>query len=124
MIETASLKTQMLPHCYVPWRTNWEDGWEKQAYDVIVSDPLHMIFGQVVYGCLMTDLASRFNVRPSAVIGYSLGQSAGYFALKAWPDREEMLNRMLNYECLVVGDDGKTQVSAHFDSVSPTAKSK
>jgi 3-hydroxymyristoyl/3-hydroxydecanoyl-(acyl carrier protein) dehydratase len=31
---------------------------------------------------------------PSSVIGYSLGESAGLFAMKAWPERGEMLARM------------------------------
>ncbi|MBW2670977.1 MAG: hypothetical protein JRD87_14065, partial [Deltaproteobacteria bacterium] len=31
-----------------------------------------------------------------AVIGYSLGESAGLFAVGAWPDRGEMLKRMLS----------------------------
>jgi 3-hydroxymyristoyl/3-hydroxydecanoyl-(acyl carrier protein) dehydratase/malonyl CoA-acyl carrier protein transacylase len=33
-------------------------------------------------------------VRPSAVIGYSLGETVGYFATGAWPDRGQMLARM------------------------------
>ena len=93
--KTASLKFQMRPQFYMPWRLNWQQGWASQAYKDIVSDPLNMIFGQVVHGCMMTSLISRFGLTPEAVIGYSLGQSTGYFALNAWPDREEMLRRML-----------------------------
>ncbi len=93
--ETRSLRTQMRPECHIPWRTDWREGWETDAYQNMVSDPLNMIFGQVVHGSVMTRLVSRFGVTPRAVIGYSLGESAGYFALGAWPDREEMLKRMM-----------------------------
>ena len=43
----------------------------------------------------MYDLAAAFNIRPKAIIGYSLGESAGLFASRAWKNRERMLARML-----------------------------
>ncbi len=92
--ETRRLRTQMVPECYVPWRTSWEKGWEAEAQAKIVSDPLYMIFGQVVHGGMMANLVRSFGVRAHAVIGYSLGESAGYFAMGAWPERGEMLRRM------------------------------
>lgn len=92
---TLRLKTQTVPHCYMPYRVSWETGWEEDARRWIASDPLHMIFGQVVHGGLMTHLVRSFGVRPDAVIGYSLGESAGHFATGVWPERGEMLNRML-----------------------------
>jgi PfaB family protein len=94
-VETSRLKTQLIPDCYVPWRTSWEPGWEKQALKKIVSDPLNMIFGQVVHGAVMTRLINGFGIRAQAMIGYSLGESAGLFALGVWPDRGRMLKRML-----------------------------
>ena len=94
--DTLQLKTQLIPECYVPWRTSWEKGWEKEASNKIVSDPLNMIFGQVVHGSVMTRLVKQFGIKPDAVIGYSLGESAGLFAMGVWPDRGQMLNRMLN----------------------------
>ena len=92
--ETQALKTQMFPECYMPFRVSWEEGWEDAAHRKIVSDPHYMIFGQVVHGGMMTRLANYFGVRPQAVIGYSLGESAGLFATGAWPERGEMLARM------------------------------
>ena len=92
--DTGQLKTQMVPGCYVPYRSSWKPGWEAEALERIVSDPLHMIFGQVVHGGVTADLVRGFGVNPGAVIGYSLGESAGLFALRAWPDRGEMLKRM------------------------------
>jgi PfaB family protein len=94
--ETQQLKTQLIPDCYVPWRTSWEPGWESAALKKIVSNPLNMIFGQVAHGGVVADLIASFEVKPSAVIGYSLGESAGLFALKVWPDRGKMLERMLD----------------------------
>jgi 3-hydroxymyristoyl/3-hydroxydecanoyl-(acyl carrier protein) dehydratase/malonyl CoA-acyl carrier protein transacylase len=92
--RTSQLKTQLLPGCYVPWQVSWEPGWQKDAYQKIISDPHHMIFGQVVHGGVMANLTKYFEIRPSAVIGYSLGESAGYFAMNVWPERGEMLKRM------------------------------
>ncbi len=92
--ETQQLRTQLVPQCYVPQRTSWMPGWEKEAYKKIISDPLNMIFGQVVHGGVTANLIMNFGIKPSAVIGYSLGESAGLFALGAWPDRGEMLKRM------------------------------
>ncbi|MFO7965440.1 MAG: beta-ketoacyl synthase N-terminal-like domain-containing protein [Desulfobacterales bacterium] len=92
--ETASLKAQVLPHLFVPWRVNWDDGWEQETHAAIAANPLNMIIGQVAYGCMMTELIQRFTIRPDAVIGYSLGESTGYFALHVWQDRALMLDRM------------------------------
>jgi PfaB family protein len=92
--QTLQLKTQLLPDCYVPRRFAWEPGWQKAAYEKIISDPLNMIFGQVVHGGVVANLIKHFSVNPTAVIGYSLGESAGYFAMGVWPERGEMLQRM------------------------------
>jgi len=93
--RTHQLKRQLIPDCYVPWRTSWEPGWEKAAHDNIISNPLHMIFGQVVYGGVMANLIRSFGITPHAAIGYSLGESAALFAMGAWPDLDNMLKRML-----------------------------
>jgi PfaB family protein len=53
-----------------------------------------VIFGQVATGCAVSDLVRSFGVQPQTVIGYSLGESAGLFALGAWRARDEMLTRM------------------------------
>jgi len=92
--KTQQLRTQLVPQCYVPQRTSWMPGWEKEAYKKIISDPLNMIFGQVVHGGVTANLIMNFKIKPSAVIGYSLGESTGLFALGAWSDRGEMLKRM------------------------------
>jgi len=53
-----------------------------------------LIFGQVATGCVVADLVQSFGVRPEAAIGYSLGETASLFALRAWQERDEMLARM------------------------------
>ena len=92
--RTLELKSQLLPEFYVPWGVSWEPGWQKSAYEKIISDPLRMIFGQVVHGSVVAGLMAHFSIKPSAVIGYSLGESAAYFAMGVWPERGEMLDRM------------------------------
>ncbi len=52
------------------------------------------ILGQVAFGTMAADLLRRFGLSPDAVIGYSLGESSGLFALRAWTGRDEILRRM------------------------------
>lgn len=65
--------------------------WGPRRLDV---DHKSMIFAQVALGTAICDLLALFGVRPSASIGYSLGESAAFFGLRAWTDRDEMLQRM------------------------------
>jgi len=53
-----------------------------------------VIFGQVATGCAMSEIVRNFGIEPQAVIGYSLGETAGLFALGAWRARDEMLARI------------------------------
>ena len=92
--ETAQLKTQFRPWNLMPWRHAWQPGWETQAISRLKADPLNMIFGQVVFGDLMTRILDRFSVRADAVIGYSLGETSALFAQGVWSDRGDMLARM------------------------------
>ncbi|MBI5895907.1 MAG: type I polyketide synthase, partial [Desulfobacterales bacterium] len=92
--KTDRLHSQMLPHLFDPRRTDWLPNWQSESYQALVADPLHAIFGQVIFGGQMTRLLKQFNLRPDAAIGYSLGESAGLFALDAWPDHGQMLDRL------------------------------
>ncbi|WP_372677744.1 beta-ketoacyl synthase N-terminal-like domain-containing protein [Desulfosarcina sp.] len=92
--ETEQLKTQFRPWNLMPWRHAWQPGWEAEAIPRLNADPLNMIFGQVVFGDLMTRVLDRFSVRADAVIGYSLGESCALFAQGVWSDRGDMLTRM------------------------------
>ncbi|MDD2310206.1 MAG: beta-ketoacyl synthase N-terminal-like domain-containing protein [Desulfuromonadaceae bacterium] len=68
--------------------------WNGATAAEIDDNHLAVIFGQVATGCAVTDLVRSFGVTPSAVIGYSLGESAGLLALHAWRDRDGMYTRM------------------------------
>jgi len=92
--RTARLKTQFRPWHLMPWRQSWHAQWEQDASRRLQSDPLNMIFGQVVFGSLMTGILNRFSIPADAVIGYSLGESAALFAHGVWSDRGDMLTRM------------------------------
>ena len=92
--HTARLKSQFRPWHLMPWRTSWGSGWQSEALTKLTSDPLNMIFGQVVFGGLMTHLFDLFEIRANAIIGYSLGESAALFSHGIWRDRGEMLERM------------------------------
>jgi acyl transferase domain-containing protein/3-hydroxymyristoyl/3-hydroxydecanoyl-(acyl carrier protein) dehydratase len=92
--QTAQLKTQFRPWHLMPWQRSWESGWERDAIARLKDDPLNMIFGQVVFGSLMTQVLNRFSIRTDAIIGYSLGESAALFAHGVWTDRGNMLTRM------------------------------
>ena len=51
------------------------------------------IFAQVCFGTFASDLLGLFGVKPGAAIGYSLGETTGLFALRAWTDRDAMFRR-------------------------------
>jgi acyl transferase domain-containing protein/3-hydroxymyristoyl/3-hydroxydecanoyl-(acyl carrier protein) dehydratase len=52
------------------------------------------LFGQVTLGTLSSDLLVALGVKPDAMIGQSLGESAGLFGLRAWTARDEMFARI------------------------------
>ncbi|QDU22136.1 beta-ketoacyl synthase N-terminal-like domain-containing protein [Urbifossiella limnaea] len=53
-----------------------------------------LMFGQVTVGSLVSDVVRSFGVPCDAMIGLSLGESAGLFGVRAWPGRDEMYRRM------------------------------
>lgn len=97
-LSTEYLQQQMLPELYMPWRTNWNAGWMGETAREIGSHAHHMIFGQVVHGGFVTEVARLFDLEEDAIIGYSLGESAGLFASQQWPERGVMLERMRSSE--------------------------
>ncbi len=117
--DTQQLKSQLLPDCYIPWRVSWQPGWQKEAYEKIISDPLNMIFGQVVHGAVIANLVQHFGITPSAVIGYSLGESAGYFAMGVWPERGEMLRRMQQTDLFTRQLAGPCQAARRMWDIAP-----
>jgi acyl transferase domain-containing protein/3-hydroxymyristoyl/3-hydroxydecanoyl-(acyl carrier protein) dehydratase len=92
--ENGYLRDQMVPKRVAPWRLTWEKGWEARADRDLNEDYHALIFGSVAHGTVTSDLLRGLGVEPRAVIGYSLGETAGLFATRAWTARDEMLRRM------------------------------
>ncbi len=93
--ETRQLKKQMIPERFIPYRMSWENQWETQTLHQIHADPLSAIFGQVMHGCVTARLMQEFVASPEAVIGYSLGETAGLVAMGAWKGQDHLLKQML-----------------------------
>jgi acyl transferase domain-containing protein/3-hydroxymyristoyl/3-hydroxydecanoyl-(acyl carrier protein) dehydratase len=82
--ENGWLKKQYLPELF----------WKEENGAAVHQDTHALIFGQVTLGTLVSDVVAQFGLQPQAVIGYSLGESAGLLALRAWHARDEMMQRM------------------------------
>ncbi|MDY3560246.1 hypothetical protein R5W23_001473 [Gemmata sp. JC673] len=65
--------------------------WHGRAGDAPARD---LMFGQVTVGSLVADVVSALGVRCDAMIGLSLGESAGLFGVRLWRERDEMYRRM------------------------------
>ena len=90
------LRRQDAGNLYLRSQFQPERFWNGTPLAELNEDHRAVIFGQVATGCAVSDLVRSFGVSPQAVIGYSLGESAGLFALGAWRDRDGMLTRMHN----------------------------
>lgn len=78
-MESMRLRDQFAPDRF----------WSGRPLDDI--DPRFAMFGQVTLAGLICDLLGLFDIKPDASIGYSLGESAALFGLRAWRDRDGML---------------------------------
>jgi acyl transferase domain-containing protein/3-hydroxymyristoyl/3-hydroxydecanoyl-(acyl carrier protein) dehydratase len=81
MAEIELLRSQFAPHLF----------WDGVTEDASARE---LMFGQVAVGSFVGDILSSLGVRPNAMIGLSLGESAGLFGVRAWRDRDEMYRRM------------------------------
>ena len=82
--ENLYLKRQMVPEWF----------WGAAAAEGVDACHRALIFGQVTFGTVATDVMEIFGVRPDAVVGYSLGEAAALFATRTWKQRDDMLARM------------------------------
>jgi acyl transferase domain-containing protein/3-hydroxymyristoyl/3-hydroxydecanoyl-(acyl carrier protein) dehydratase len=82
--ENGFLRDQILPQYF----------WHKESLREEKDNHRVLMVGQVAYCTLLCDLLRTFKISPDAVIGYSLGEMAGLFSLRAWKDRDGMLERM------------------------------
>jgi acyl transferase domain-containing protein/3-hydroxymyristoyl/3-hydroxydecanoyl-(acyl carrier protein) dehydratase len=80
--ENALLRGQYAPHLF------WADAIPPAA------TARQFLFGQVTLGTLVSDTLVSLGLKPEALIGQSLGESAGLFGLRAWQDRDEMFRRI------------------------------
>ncbi len=71
----------------------WQDKNSRINRDKALSHE-EVIFGQVWLGTFVSDVVSSFAIKPDAVIGYSLGETAGFFSTRTWVARDEMLQRI------------------------------
>lgn len=79
--ESEFLRGQFAPDSL--WHGNADEG-----------QPRDLMFGQVAVGALVADLALSLGAKPTAMIGLSLGESAGLFGTRLWRDRDDMFQRM------------------------------
>jgi len=82
--ETGTLRSQMVPQLF------WYPGSARE----MARRHRELIWGQVALGTVVSDLTRSLGIEPNAIIGYSLGESTGLFAMRVWHDRDEMYRRM------------------------------
>ena len=92
--ESEQLRSYMAADWTMPYRQSWEPGWEGQSTQAIAADLHRSIFGQVMFGLLMSDILAHYGLKPQHAIGYSLGESASLMSLRAWSQRQEIYQRM------------------------------
>jgi acyl transferase domain-containing protein/3-hydroxymyristoyl/3-hydroxydecanoyl-(acyl carrier protein) dehydratase len=68
--------------------------WDGPLTAETLADHRALICAQVGFGAMLADLAMHFGIRPDAAIGYSLGESTALLALRAWRERDAMLERL------------------------------
>ncbi|MGM9999675.1 MAG: beta-ketoacyl synthase N-terminal-like domain-containing protein [Candidatus Bruticola sp.] len=92
--ENLYMADEFMARWNQPYRLDWSDGWQHDAIKKLTSDTHKMMFSQVSFAMLATDAVRSLGIEPQAAIGYSLGESAALFALRAWPERDLMYKRM------------------------------
>ncbi|MFM7202796.1 MAG: beta-ketoacyl synthase N-terminal-like domain-containing protein [Myxococcota bacterium] len=92
--ETETLASQLRPALFAPHRLSWKRGWEAEVQQQAVQDPRGVIFGQVSYGAWMSGVLEQLGLKPSAWLGYSLGESAALLSAKVWRDRGTLYQRV------------------------------
>ena len=93
----------------------WGDGSD-------IGDARTVILSQVALGTIATDLMTGFGVRPDAIVGYSLGETAGLFSVGAWHQRDEMLRRVTESELFVSDLTGRCNAARKSWGVAEDAE--
>lgn len=92
--ENLYMADEFMARWNQPYRLSWQEGWQHDSLKNLASDTHKMMFSQVTFAMLSTDIVRYLGIEPQAAIGYSLGESAALFALRAWPERDLMYKRM------------------------------
>ena len=93
--DSGYLKSQFRPDAYMVRGTRNETHDHHRAISLQQTDSLSPIMVPVAFGCMTTALMQSLEIKPQAIIGYSLGEVTGLIATRAWPDRDKVLSRML-----------------------------
>lgn len=118
-LENGYLKSQCVPNKIVPWRFGWNEGWSAETEAELNTDFHSTIFSSVVNSVSASDLLRSFGLKPRFVIGYSLGETAGLFAMRAWTARDEMLRRMKASSLFVNDLAGPCDAARRFWNLPP-----
>lgn len=86
------------------------------------TDQNALVIGQVAYGTAVADSLALCGIRPQASIGYSLGESTALFALRAWPDRDGMLQRLEKSPLFVTELAGPVKAAVKRWKLDPDTK--
>ncbi len=82
--DNLYLKEQIMPEYF----------WNKKNISQLNGNHPALLQGQVAMCTVISDIVSLLKIKPSASIGYSLGEMAGIFSLRVWHSRDEMMRNM------------------------------
>jgi PfaB family protein len=93
--ENQRLASQMAVTRFAPLLANHSESAYTAAHSKAESQLEPIIFAHVSHGVFLAQLLQQLGVKPQASLGYSLGESTGYFSFGFWRDRDEMYGRMI-----------------------------
>lgn len=82
--ENLYLKDQIMPYYF----------WNKGDVSALNENHPALLQGQVSMCSIVSDVLQSIKIKPSAAIGYSLGEMASIVSLRIWNSRDEMLENM------------------------------
>jgi acyl transferase domain-containing protein/3-hydroxymyristoyl/3-hydroxydecanoyl-(acyl carrier protein) dehydratase len=87
VLEKLNKENEMLASQFAKGRFWEKDNGRELSHEEV-------IFGQVWLGTFVSDVITNFGIKPDAIIGYSLGETAGFFSTRTWTARDDMLKRI------------------------------
>ena len=98
--------------------------WNGPLSAAVLGDHRALICGQLAFGTMVADLALRFGIQPTAAIGYSLGESTALFAMRAWRQRDAMLERFVRSPLFAHDLAGKPEVLRRIWNLADAEKAE